>query len=294
MTKYVKNESDSLKYKPQSNVKIDFICDVCNTVQNKCINTVYKNGFNCVKCSDGISYPEKFVMSILNQLNLNFTHQKKIIINDKKRFFDFTIESLKIIIEVDGGFHFKTTKISDHTIVQENDLEKEHWAFTNGYSLYRINAEKSTIEHISNEFVKKFKHIFDLENVDYKLAGSFAISNLVYEVCNYKKENHELYASDISKIFNLSSATVRRYLCLGDEIGIIKYKPSDESLKRYKKLSKSIDVYKDEVYIKTYTSISLCVSNSIQDFGVKFTDSGISNVLSGRIKKHKSFNFKYN
>ena len=55
--------------------KIEFICPRCGTIITQSVNNVIRSGLSCKKCGDGISFGEKFIFNILEQLNLNFdTH----------------------------------------------------------------------------------------------------------------------------------------------------------------------------------------------------------------------------
>ena len=48
--------------------KIDFICPDCGSILNKSIQEVTNKGLNCDKCSDNISYPNKFSRALLAML----------------------------------------------------------------------------------------------------------------------------------------------------------------------------------------------------------------------------------
>lgn len=292
MSRYIKDTSISLKYKPQSNTKTIFKCDICGDETIKVINTVYKHGYKCRICSSGISFPEKFTMSVLDQLGVEYIRQYKIIHNNKKYYFDFFIPSERLLIEVDGGFHYRTTKISNHVLVNERDEIKNSFAFENGYNLCRIDARKSNKTYLSSS-IQVLSNYISLDNVDFQKSSLFAMNNLIKDVCDYKNSNPTQYPSDIAKKFNISSATVRRYLVLGNESGYISYNIKKDSTKRYNNLKKPVEVIQDGKVIKCYKSISDCINHSKIDFHIKFTSSGISSVLTGRIKTHKGYSFKY-
>jgi hypothetical protein len=85
-----------------SDVLITRICDVCGTENyNKKYSRVLnerKNGFDkCSKCVEGISYPEKFMISILNQLKIKYKHQKTFKWSENKKY-DFFVERFNCII----------------------------------------------------------------------------------------------------------------------------------------------------------------------------------------------------
>ena len=71
----LKNPDDAYRYKTNTNKKIYFICPICGNEIYKTGNEVSMHGLQCKYCSDGFSYAEKFMKSILNQLKVDYIHQ---------------------------------------------------------------------------------------------------------------------------------------------------------------------------------------------------------------------------
>ncbi len=93
------------------------------------------NGFSCKRCGDGISYGEKFVYSMLCELNIDFITQLSHITFSwcEKYKYDFYIPSINTIVEVHGRQHYfdeesakpleKNTKF-EFSIVTKNDIKE--------------------------------------------------------------------------------------------------------------------------------------------------------------------------
>lgn len=64
-------------------------------------------------------------------------------------------------------------------------------------------------------------------------------------------------------------------------------------IKTGKSKAKRIEVWKDDVYINTYSSMEELVLNSVNDFGVQFLKSKVSNVCNGKRKIHQGYIFKF-
>mgnify|MGYP003289625683 CR=1 FL=1 len=57
---------------PMSNVKILLYCQKCGAQNDIMPNTLFQRGFHCSLCSDGISFPNKFMYSVFTQLGIDF------------------------------------------------------------------------------------------------------------------------------------------------------------------------------------------------------------------------------
>lgn len=74
MIKYFQGGVEEAKlYHSGSTQKIYPKCPECGRIHNKLVSITNLKlyGFQCI-CSDGISYPEKFVINLLDQCNINY------------------------------------------------------------------------------------------------------------------------------------------------------------------------------------------------------------------------------
>jgi very-short-patch-repair endonuclease len=184
----------------------------------------------CQFCRDGVSYPEKFMCNVLEQLNIEFDfhyHSSW----TKSYYYDFAFDynGSKYIIEMDGGLGhghvgFKNTDVTKSI---EVDKEKDNLAIANGYKIIRIdcyykNNLNTRYEHIKNNVVKELFSIFDLSKVDFDKCNEYALDSLFKKVIDFYK-NDSKYMSDIYKKFHLKESCVRIYLKHAMKIGIIPF-----------------------------------------------------------------------
>jgi len=75
--KFLKNKKDGMRYTYYTHRKLDFICPNCGgEYTSRPADMFGKNGnFRCRYCSDGFSYPEKFMQSVLKQSGLKYIYQ---------------------------------------------------------------------------------------------------------------------------------------------------------------------------------------------------------------------------
>lgn len=121
----------------KSGKEIKWKCLKCNNKYNQTPH--YKSsGGSCPDCK---YTTEKKVIIFLNSKNINIKSQFKLP-NDTKRY-DILCKNYNIIIEIDGGQHFKDVKLFKSTAKenQENDKNKMLKAIEQGYSFIRIFQE---------------------------------------------------------------------------------------------------------------------------------------------------------
>lgn len=239
MVKYFVNEEDAKKYMKRSDKKARFKCLECGEEKEMSISNMYRDGhFKCPRCGDGFKYPEKFMYSLLKQLEIDFIYQpsKSTFSWCDKYRYDFYIPSLNMIIETHGIQHYEENKNWTMSLeeVQENDKIKEQLAKDNGIEHYIvIDCRYSELEWIKNSILNsKLNEEFDLSKVDWVKCEKFTLKSLVYEVCDYwnNKEEWET-TSDLVKAFKISRYTVISYLKRGNKLELVNYDPKNEMIK---------------------------------------------------------------
>lgn len=215
----------------QSTKRVDFVCKCCSKVFNDMVrNVVRRKSTTCASCGDGVSYPEKFMSCLLDQLGIKFNmHYYANWTNGYYYDFEFTYNEQKFIIEMDGGLGhghvgFKNSNTQKSILV---DKEKDDLALSNGYKIVRVNcyykpgcAER--YEHVKSNIIKELKDLFILDNVDFEKCNSYALGSLFYEVINYYK-NESKYIDDIKEKFHLKKTCIHKYLKYAMSIGILPY-----------------------------------------------------------------------
>lgn len=131
------------KISMKSHTKLWFVCNDCNHEFQMKVSSVSHKGNWCGNCKHKTEkkifdwlrqcYP---VFDIKRQVNFDWCKNS----NTKKYFpFDFYIEDLKLIIEIDGDQHFK--QVSNWTSFeknQEHDIYKMNCVIANDFSIIRI------------------------------------------------------------------------------------------------------------------------------------------------------------
>ena len=312
MVKYFQGGYDEAKkYTRSCSKKIYPICPDCGKAKLKpmTINDLYIKKSTGCECGDGISYPEKFMISLLNQLKVKYIYQLS-----RTTFkwcgnyrYDFYIPKYNIIIEMNGRQHYKETKGFYRTLEQEqgNDKIKRELANNKGIKQYIIiDCRESSMEWIKNNILRSsLDSLLDLSSVNWSKCEEFAInSNKVKEVCEYwnNKEKWETTV-DLGRVFNCDWATINSYLIKGENQGWVKnYKEVRDKSRFIKKAdiikrrcSKSVEIFKNGKSLGIFESIAQLVRFSDELFGVKLSSGHISQVCLGKKSQYKGFKFKH-
>lgn len=239
LIKYFLDIEDTKKYSAYSSAKVYMICPDCGHIKKQSIRELSSQGFSCPKCSDGISYPNKFAFNLLEQLNLHFIREYKTSWSMGKKYdFYFIVNGLEYILEMDGNFHFNDNRMNGQTKEESNsiDIQKNILAQEHNIDIIRIVSIKSEKEYIkANILDSKLSEILDLSIVDWDDCEKYALISLVKVACKKWLEYHNVI--DISKNMDMDQSTIRDYLKRGAAINLCDYNPKKESEKRYKNQS---------------------------------------------------------
>lgn len=303
LVKYFVNLNESFLYTNGSEHKIKVKCPDCGFQKNMRIANlnIYKK-ISCPYCSDGISYPEKILITFLNKLNIDFKTQKTFKWSQRKRY-DFYIPLLNCIIETHGGQHYNNgfESLSNKTLEEEqsNDQLKECLAKENGIEHYIVlDCRKSELEWIKNSILNsELNELFDLSNVDWNECEKSSFNSYKKDILK-KFENGET-AVQILKKSNLGSTTVYRYLRSHNNYKKKTYKIS-------KIYCKELDIIFDNMekvksYFKKILNINFCKmtlkkslenKKSIKTYDILFIEE---NITFKSIKEVKNYiDNKYN
>lgn len=224
MVPYFQNGYDEAKlYMDNSTVKKNFICPYCGRLKEQKV-AIYSlhsaKSLSCIYCSDGFSYPEKFVACFLEQLKERFITEYSPQWAKGKRY-DFYLIDSNFIIEVDGGIgHGKRTYDNKIDLFGKyNDEYKDKIALEDGYlTVIRVPADISNLDYMKKSLLKTFQGIFYMELINWKKCEEYALGSLMIKACkNYSNGNS---IKDICNYLHMSEATVKRYLYRGYKIGL--------------------------------------------------------------------------
>ena len=306
------SEEDAKTHTKSSGKKVTVTCPHCGKTKDIEIDKIYSYKSIGCSCSGGTSYPEKFMISMLDQLNIEYIFQLAKTTFDwcGNKKYDFYIPSLNMIIEAHGGQHYKQSgfqAMGGKTLEeeQENDRLKQELALQNGIKDYIvIDCRYSNKEWVKNNILSsKLNELFNLEKINWDKCEEFALkSNMVKEVCLYwgRKEEWETTAT-LEKLFGLSKPTIREYLKKGEALNWCKYDAKEEMRKNglnggklNGKLSgKHVAMYDlNGNFIAEYPSTKELVEKMLER-GIKLDFRNISAVCLGKRKHHKGYTFKY-
>jgi len=297
------SEEDAKKYTKSSGKKIKIKCPDCGKEKIMTPNKIYgKKSISC-SCGDGFYYPEKVMFNILKQLNIDFeTQYSPDYIKPKKS--DFYLPYYNLIVEMDGELgheggrvHSKSAKTIEECVCIDKWKDEQH--SKHGINTVRIKSLVSDINYIKENILNsELNNLFNLSVIDWLKCESFALKNIVKEVCNYwnNKEESET-TTTLSEVFGMSRQTILMYLKKGTLLNWCKYdervEKSKNGIRAGKSKSKKVEVFKDEVNVGIYNSVSdLCIDFLVNK-NIKLSVANISAVCLGKRKSHKGFTFKY-
>lgn len=224
------------KYTCCSAKKIIPKCPFCGRVKKEAsaVYHIYNNhGIGCV-CKDGISVPNKFIFSVIEQLFTageigEFKNEKKAD-NEEGSYYYYDMyfkkDGKEYVVEMDGriGHGYIPSK---NSFVRESpkaaairDFKKDDLAEKNGWEIIRIDADDSKYQYLKQQIEEsELRNIVNLELVDWNKVFEFASKNIIKEVCDYKNKNPNAYTTDTAKIFHIGKETIREYWIKGTELG---------------------------------------------------------------------------
>ena len=267
----LKDLEDGYRYSAGSGKKIDFICPDCQTVQSKRIADVCQNGLTCSSCSDGISYAEKFMSSVLTQLKIDFQRQVSKATSGFEWIkygykYDFYIKIVdkKFFIETDGGLGHgnKTFYGEDDVEGAKRDLIKDQMALEHGIQVIRIDCnykKGERFEYIKENIItSQLSNLFDLSLIDWALCDRQAQKKIIVQIANLYNDGYTM--SEMITILNYDKRAIQRWLRQARKIGLCEYNARelaarDTSLKA--KNAVAVNRYTtDNKYVNSYSSLT--------------------------------------
>lgn len=234
VAKLLQNPDDGYKYSAGSSKKLNFVCPDCGSIHLKVICDVCNYRFVCPKCSDGVSYPNKFAREFLAQLNVKNVKYEWNPDWLKPFFYDnyFEYKGNKYVLEMDGGLGHGKIKFNS----KEKDVEgvikdvlKDTLAAEHNVCVIRIDCDYKhydRFEYIKNNMLHSdLKELFNMSVIDWIACDKKAQSKLVVKVAELY--NNGLCISEIKNIFNCSKITIAKWLKQAKNIGLCDYDPRE-------------------------------------------------------------------
>ena len=296
MMKYFVNEQDAFNYTSKSRRKVYLKCPDCGYSKYMPLSRLHAQGFGCQQCSDGISYPNKFMFNLLTQLDIEFISEYSPEWSDNKRY-DFYIPSMNLIIEMDGGLGHGKVKIGERDADKTRNIDKmkDEMAKINGLNIIRINCDYKAMND-RHTFIKSSILHSDLSNwlnlnyINWNEIETYCLSSMIKRVCDFRMSNTELTIKEVAKEFKLACSTISCYCKIGEKLGWYKYQGYK---KRDNGNGKPVDIYYENNYIGRYKSITYIVNNSKDILGINIYRKAIRDVCNGKTNNYKGYVFKF-
>ena len=262
---WLHNKEDAYKYTMSSKEKVQWDCPYCHNTFKERICNVNSNRLSCPFCSDGISYPNKFIFNSLYQIedDLDFLDREfapdwcKFTFNENERCgkYDvyFGVNGQQYIVEMDGGLGHGNKTYSNSEYSQDEllqiDLIKDKLANEQGINVIRIDCNYKTDDKylyiLNNVLNSELKNIVDLSKIDFDLSNRNSVSSLIVKAGELWNEG--LTAGEIRKELKIGEGTVTSYLKTANKIGICDYS-IEQSRARSNKHTKVYCVTFDKVF----------------------------------------------
>lgn len=278
------NPEDGYKYFECSTKKVDWDCPICGSlVKDRAIESVCRHGLSCDNCSDGMSFAEKFVSELFNQLCCDAIHDRATIWSCGKRY-DFYVPSMSLIVETHGiqhydeSFIYKGSKRSTRTINEEikNDSYKRELAVSNGILNYiELDCRYSNPDYIKDSILNsKLSELFDLSCIDWDMCFEATITSNVV-LCADLWNNGMKNTGDIADYTGIHISSVISNLKKAAKINICDYVPN------YKKNKNSYKRVLCEELNKSYECISRVSEDGYNPSNVSCCCNGKTNTAYG-------------
>lgn len=235
MAKMLKDPNVGYEISRGSNREVNWICPNCNMVKISSPHQVFEYGLACPRCSDGISYPNRFIVALLSQLHIDiFTREWSPEWVGRCRYDVYFIhDNQEYIVEMDGGIgHGGIDIVTQEKDVKgfERDIFKDTQASLHNIEMIRIDCryERKDI-HNRLEYIKEsilgsqLNQLFDLTGVDWERCNKEATKSL--HMIAARQYDAGKGIKEISEELCVHYSTVYAWLKRMGEEGLCSYKP---------------------------------------------------------------------
>jgi DNA-directed RNA polymerase subunit RPC12/RpoP len=280
----------------------NFKCPTCKRIINTRPYSVKYKGLSCPNCSDGISYGEKFIANLLDELGINYITQYSVKTAKwcGKFRYDFYLPQKDTIIEVMGIQHYQDTPFGTYEDIHKNDLEKEKLARNYVSNYIVVDARYSTMKYLKQSILRGDVYdVLELWNsaiyIPWKKIHYKSTTSLFKSIIDYYNNQ----TKDLNKIvekFHVARGTVVRYLNNATELGLCDYNGEtilkqtliDNHKRNTERCSKPVMCIDDG---NVFKSATYCQEISDEVYGVHLNN--VIPTCKGKQKSCKKKHFKY-
>lgn len=303
MMKYIVDENYIHNNNKTSRNKTIMKCPDCGRTYIKSAFQVYSNhGLTCV-CKDSWSYPNKYIYSLLEQLNVYFEPEKKFKWSNNRRYDMYVIYNGEdIIIEMFGLQHYKEIYLNkigrsfDDEV--ENDAMKKSIAEENGIKHYFIiNSSISESSFIKQSIIDSgLLQLLNVseQDIDWDKCGCFATSNFHKTICEYHENNPYDDLENLAKHFKVSRRLIRDAIRKGLNNGWCSKSPTETHNIRVK--NGMVNIGQKPIYCITndmYFSCASIACNILSNIdGTEYYSRPLRKSID-RNQRYKNYKFKF-
>lgn len=307
MVPYFIDDKIPYLYTHGSTLRTTMQCPRCGYVKERTIDALHRYGFACPLCSDGVSYPNKFMLSLFLQLHLPVEVEKTFEWSLGKKYDDYIV-SYNLIVENHGEQHYKNVSGKIYKKLDEQikiDKLKKEMANKNGIKHYvEIDCRKSDMDWIKTSVMNSdLPSIlsFSEGDIDWCECDKLARSSLVVRACDLWQHQHKSVV-EIAQELHICRLTVTVYLKQGAKVGWCDYDPQIESKKILsmahtpeveKRKCKPIAVYNTIGMIAVFDSAIQLSELSDSLFGVHLSRPMIANVCNEKNTTNAGLRLKF-
>lgn len=252
LVKYFVNNRESSYLSYGSHKFVSLQCPDCMLIKKMQLKKLSLRGFNCNRCGDGFSIPNKFLYSLFKELNLNLNLKTEKSFKNSIYRYDLYVESdtQSYTIEAHGIQHYKESNLFENLSKQKStDKIKREFSDSLNYIHIEIDCRLSEFEYLKEQFIKSLTPYFNLSNINWIKIYNYCTKSLLIESCNIRKSsNNTISPNEIAKELNINNITVRKYLKIGNNLNLCVYSPR----KIYEKV---VQYSKNYILINEYDSI---------------------------------------
>ena len=212
--------------------------------------------FSCDNCSSKVSYPNRVIYYLLEELKLcsknNILKIEKEITFDwaKDKRYDFYItfkDGQTLIIEAHGIQHYKQSfeHVEGRTVQEEqiNDAEKCWLAYKNGVDNYiQLDCRKRDIDYIKNNVLNNdlLNVLFDFSNIKWKEIQKKTLREQSKESQSIELWKQGMGTLQISELLEANQNTIYEYIRRNKEE--TNYNPKDSKRRNFEYRKKQKEV----------------------------------------------------
>lgn len=225
-------EEQMKKYRPYGTQILTIKCPDCGREKEIKLSQLRSQGLGCI-CSDGVSYPNKFVHSVLTQLKLNIDTEYCPKWSGKKRY-DIYLPKYNIIIENHGLQHYEGWNLKHLDLEKQikNDADKYNTAIQNGIkpeNYIVIDCRISNVNYIKKSIMNSvLPSIFNFteEDIDWVQADIDGLKNKVKQSADLYNQGYS--PREIIGLLQSNKTIINRYLKRATQLGWCNYDPKFE------------------------------------------------------------------